>query len=829
MATTDKASRTSPGAPLTVELDELIARLDLSAKVALLTGATMFTLLGNEEIGLAPMAFSDGPTGVRGLKFTGGEAVALFPNATLLAASWDEDAAYEVGQIVADEAQRQHIHVVLGPTINLHRSPLGGRLFEAYSEDPLLTGRIAAGYVRGVQAAGVGACLKHLVANEAETLRNSVDNQVSSKALRELYLLPFEIAVEESDAWTLMAAYNDVNGVAATEHDEIVNGIVKGEWGYSGLVMSDWFATKTTVPSVLGGLDLVMPGPDGPWGQALVDAVTDGEVPEAVVVDHLRRLLRLAAHVDALGTPRSWPTAVEQPDAPVRQEQLRRLAAAGMTVLTNDGTLPLAPAATVALIGRPGVDTVTMGGGSAQVNPPYSVTIAEGLQALVGDRLTVVDGVDVRTRPVAAGPAHLVDPVTGEPGVRMTVEDGHGVVLDERHSPIAQTMVGFDDDFGGTAALVRFRARAAGGAGVSGGGGAVRLQVGVIGLGAWTLTAGAQTFTTTLRPATADPAEGVLNPPTWDVEVEVEPSAVIEGVADLLRVETTGGLDHARLLGLVARPAPTPVADVLVEAARAAAAADVAVVVVGLSAEQETEAADKTTLALPGRQDDLVRAVAAVARRTVVLINAATPVLTPWLDDVDAVLVIGLPGQEGGHAVAAALLGDLEPSGRLVTSYPVADGASPAWTVEPTAGVLAYTEGTHIGYRGYAAGLAQPPAFWFGHGLGYGTWDYSAPALVGEDAVVAVSVAVTNTGSRRSREVVQVYLDPVEADEPVRLVGWSAVTVAPGDTVEVRVVGDPRLWRRWDETTGQWGTLAAGGDLLVARGLGDVRGRVALA
>jgi len=215
----------------------LLAELDLRTKVRLLTGETAFTLWGEDSIGLAPMAFSDGPTGVRGLKFTGGEKVALFPNATVLASSWSEDGAHEVGEMLAEEAERQQIHVVLGPTINLHRSPLGGRLFEQYSEDPLLTGKLAAAYVKGLQDKGIGACLKHLVANESETERNYMDSIVSEEALREVYLLPFEIAVEESNPWSIMAAYNDVNGVAATEQDHVNNEVVKGEWGWDGLLM----------------------------------------------------------------------------------------------------------------------------------------------------------------------------------------------------------------------------------------------------------------------------------------------------------------------------------------------------------------------------------------------------------------------------------------------------------------------------------------------------------------------------------------------------------------------------------------------------------------
>ena len=241
--------------------------LDLETKVRLLTGASMFTLWPEPALGLSEMRMSDGPTGVRGVHFLGGRVVALLPNATLLASAWSEDTAREAGVILAQEAMAQQIHVVLGPTINLHRSLLGGRLFEAYSEDPLLTGRLAAAYVNGLQSQQVGACLKHLVANESETDRNTVNSVVGEATLRELYLLPFEIAVEDSNPWAIMAAYNDVNGVPATEQHHVINEIVKGEWGYSGLVVSDWFGAKSAAPAANGGLDLVMPGPHGPWGR----------------------------------------------------------------------------------------------------------------------------------------------------------------------------------------------------------------------------------------------------------------------------------------------------------------------------------------------------------------------------------------------------------------------------------------------------------------------------------------------------------------------------------------------------------------------------------
>src|SRR5918997_5000819 len=260
------------------DYSELIERLDLPTKARLLTGATTWTVGPEPSIELGEIRVSDGPTGVRGLKFSGGRAVALFPNASLLASAWSEDTAYEVGRLLAEEALAQQIHVVLGPTINLHRSLLNGRVFEAFSEDPLLTGRLAAAYVRGMQDNGVAACLKHLVANESETDRHTADSVVDEATLRELYLLPFEIAVADADAWSVMAAYNDVNDVPATEHDHVINGVLKGEWGYPGLVMSDWYATKTAGPAANGGCDLVMPRPARPWGPTLARGVAAGGV-----------------------------------------------------------------------------------------------------------------------------------------------------------------------------------------------------------------------------------------------------------------------------------------------------------------------------------------------------------------------------------------------------------------------------------------------------------------------------------------------------------------------------------------------------------------------
>lgn len=785
-----------------MDVDTALDALDLPGVVRLLTGAAMFELHGDPAIGLAPMMFSDGPTGVRGPVFAGGAQVALLPNATVLASSWDVAAAERAGSILAEEAAAQGVHVVLGPTVNLHRTPLGGRLFEAFSEDPLLTGLLAAGYVRGLQAGGVGACPKHFVANESETDRRTVSSEVDDRTLRELYLLPFEIVTADAGPWTVMAAYNRINGVPATEHDALVNGVLKGEWGFDGLVMSDWFATDSTVASANGGLDLVMPGPGGPWGEALLAAVRAGQVAEETVREHVRRLLRLAGRVGALGggsTDRGEPV---DPAGPVRREQLRTLAAAGMTLLTGADVVPFTAEEPLLLVGRHALETVAQGGGSARVRPPHEVTIAEGLRDALGDRLTVLDGVEVRTTPQPADPAFVADPETGVPGMRVTSLTADGVEHASTHRTVPQLLLDIEGGPHDRAATVTLAADLA----VTG---PTAVEFGVLGAGDWTIELDGHEHTARLRVEDDDPGAAVLDPPSWTAH------ATVPAGARLTATRHPAGVGPA-MVGLVARPVPDPDDQLIAAATRAAAGAAAAVVVVGLTIEQETEARDKHTLALPGRQDELVAAVAAAARSTVVVVNAATPVLMPWLDRVDAVLWAGLPGQEGGHAVADVLLGRREATGRLVTTFPAADGDGPAWSPVPAGGVLAYTEGDGVGYRGWTG---RDPLFWFGHGLGWTTWAYSDARADGPDAL---TVTVENTGARTGREVVQVYLEP--PGERVRLAGWAvADDVTPGERRSVRVPLDPRATRRW--TDAGWQPLT-GGLVLVARGLGDVRAKV---
>ncbi len=389
-------------------VEAALGSLSLEAKVRLLSGQDVWTLPAMPEIGLASIVMSDGPVGVRGTTWGAEDPSIALPSPTALAATWDPALARQAGQLLGQEARRKGVHVLLAPTVNLHRSPLGGRHFECYSEDPLLTGEIGAGYVAGVQDQGVATTVKHFVANDFETERFTVSVEVSERVLRELYLAPFEAIIARAGAWGVMSAYNSVNGVSMTDNAELQRGVLKDEWGFDGAIVSDWLAARDTAGAANGGLDIAMPAMGNPWGDRLVAAVRDGQVPVEVIDEQVRRVLRLAARVGALaGAPESVPPASRP--AVIDGAALARQVAARSFVLAANSVLPLnlAELSSVALIGALARDARVLGGGSATVFPAHIVSPLEGLSAALPDsvRLSFALGADPRTGKLAPAAA----------------------------------------------------------------------------------------------------------------------------------------------------------------------------------------------------------------------------------------------------------------------------------------------------------------------------------------------------------------------------------------------------------------------------------------
>jgi beta-glucosidase len=758
-----------------------------------LSGADWWTTDASGDV--PALKVTDGPSGARGERFAGGPASLSFPCPAALGATWDVDLVRRVGGALAVEAKAKHAHVLLAPTVNLQRSPLGGRHFECLSEDPVLSAHLAVAYVSGLQAEGVAACVKHLVANDTEADRFEISSEPDDRTLREASLLPFEHALRRAGAWSTMAAYNRLHGTHCSRHEGLLTTILRDEWGWDGVVISDWFANRSTAESANAGLDLEMPGPALFWGKALAAAIERGEVAVETVHAKRERLTLLAQRTGADQHP---PAPDEEGGGASELAVAREAVAAGAVLLRNepvDGmpVLPLpADLGSVAVVGPHGDHEVLQGGGSARVTPTDVVTVAEGLRWAIGPERVVVEAGCDASRGTPAIDSRLLRRADGSVGVDVEILDADGNV---RHVLRPRELrVMFLDDPDPAQATPGWRVRAS-----------------------TTLTPEA-TGPHRFKLKTADDARLLIDGEPAGEEVDLVAGTPVE-----LVVEASSPNPAARLMVEVRMSAPQP-EDAFERAVAAAAAADAAVVVIGLDGDWETEGRDRDHLELPGRQVELVRAVAAVQPRTAVLVVAGAPVDLSWAADVPSVLWCWYPGQEGGHGLADVLTGAAEPGGRLPCTMPQRLEHTPALLdTPPDPGVLRYQEGTFCGHRWYDARHLEP-AFPFGHGLGYTTFEVGTPAVPtdpvapGEEVVVEVPVA--NTGDRPGATVVQLYVGDEVASvrrAPRELRGFAKVRLAPGASTTVRLVLGPRELAFWDAREGCW--RAEAGSFLVWAGL----------
>jgi beta-glucosidase len=791
-------------------VEAALAKLDLETKADLLAGLDMWRTIAVPAAGLRSMTVSDGPIGVRGRFWTAADPSLALPSPTAQAASWDPVLVRRIGNLLAAEARRKDVDVLLAPTINLHRSPLGGRHFEAFSEDPYLTGRIAEAYVAGVQERGVGTTMKHYVGNDAETDRFTVDNIIGERALRELYLRPFEMITAAVHPWGVMTAYNSVNGHTMTAHRQLMS-ILRDEFGFDGFNISDWGAARHTVEDVEAGLDLAMPGPFTIYGEHLVKAVREGRTSETHVDNAVRRMLTLAARVGALegiaAAVDARQEAIEEPEA-----LLREIAARSFVLAKNDtAILPLhTDVARVAIIGPAAAEARILGGGSATVFPKQVVSPLDGLREALGDRVAYAQGVDLfeQILPASAGFELAVRPVRND-GTELPAEPlANGDVKWMGYLPgdLAQA------DFHHAVLEGVFTVPTTG-----------EHAFGTRGTGHHRLVIDGDVVFDGDQPVTGDdPFEAFFGPGIEQVRLHLEAGQRIPVRLEYTPLSYPPGFPPSVLFGLM-HTAPRPDEDRLIaEAIETARSAEVAVVVVSTTALTESEGFDRRDLRLPGRQDELVAAVAAINPNTIVVVNTGSPVEMPWADDVAAILLTWFPGQEGGHALADVLLG-AEPGGRLTTTWPRRLEDAPVVQVVPDErSELHYDEGIFIGYRAWER-HGTAPAFWFGHGLSYTEWEYESLTVEDDKA----TVRVRNAGDREGREVVQVYLAPEDPDrhgmERHRLAGFAAIEAAPGETVEVQIPLEDRSFQFWDEDDHAWRSAPGTWTVEAGRSVGDLR------
>jgi len=746
--------------------EALVAQMTLEQKVALVSGRDFWHTVSVAEIGLESMRFSDGPSGVRGEAFDERKPSLSLPSASALSATWNRELAGRYGQAAASEAIDKQVDALLGPTINLHRSPLGGRHFEAYSEDPVLTGEISAAYVRGVQSRGVSACPKHYIANDSETDRHTVDAIVDEKTLHELYLRPFQITIEKSNPWMIMSSYNKVNG-HFMHASPLLDDPLRSKWSFEGVVVSDWTAVRS-VESAASEQDLAMPGPFTPWNESLAAEIRAGRIAEEILDRKVLRTLKLADRVGKLGTE-----TVKSPVPVSTRESLSlEVAAEGAVLLKNNGVLPLSGDTSIAISGDSAKRTRYQGGGSAQV---LTKPVASPLEA-ISERADVsyAIGAEVVNGCVTYSEKQMTNPRTGGPGVAITFKDASGKVVrsDDRFG----TFLIFDSEPGFEPAKLEVE---------------FELDVSDADKPDYAMGVGtANRFELWVDDEKIlerdeyvvyhDLAEAILQPREEGIKFDLNGRKQLRVKAIIF----DPGIKEAYntmsvMVGEVARNDDPE--DLIARAVAEAKESEVAVVVVGTNSAVESEGFDRETITLPGHQDELVHAVAAVNKNTVVVVNAGSPVDMPWRDDVAAILVTWFGGQYAAEALAAVLFGDAEPAGRLPTSWVMSDEGSPLSTT-PIAGKLHYTEGLNIGYRALALS-GKKVDFPIGAGIGYGKWSISSAEMSSDQTRV---VATLNNSSEISSKGLAMVFASKSESKFVRpkewLVGFARTESVVGET-----------------------------------------------
>ncbi|MCX2728585.1 glycoside hydrolase family 3 C-terminal domain-containing protein [Thermomicrobium sp. 4228-Ro] len=798
------------------DIDKLVEMLTIDEKVALLAGDSMWTVPGVPRLGIRPLKVSDGPAGVRGSRIV---PAAAFPAPVLLGATWDPELVKRVGHALAEEAETKGVHVVLAPTINIQRTSLGGRNFECFSEDPWLTARLAVAYVRGLQERGIGACIKHYVANDQEFERMTISVEVSERTLREVYLFPFAVAIAEADPWCVMAAYNRLGGTYCSEHPWLLTTVLREELGYPGVVMSDWFATHSTAQALRAGLDLEMPGPPQWRGEKLRDALQRGEVSEEVDRS-ARRILLLYERAGRLDP---GPNVVEERaiDRPEHRALIREVAASGMVLLRNDGILPLdlTTYRRIAVIGPHATRPAVGGGGSAfvrshrvispvealrEVAPQCEFLIAEGaaIYKLIPQLEHSDVGVEGITLVLYPNPEFA-----GEAVATLPVPSTDFIWLGE-------VLPGVDATNFAARVRVLYRPTESGlyvlGASAVG---QVRLFIdGELVLDNWTAPQPGRTYFG-------------FGSAEQRAEVALEAGRTYELVAEYRKAQPGMPLAGFRF-GVV--HALTD-AERIARAVRAAQEAELALVFAGLSPEWESEGFDRDSFDLPGSQNSLIEAVAAANPNTVVVLTAGSPVNLPWLDRVRALLLAWYAGEEVGHSVVDALTGVVEPAGRLPFTYPRRLEDTPAFLHYPGEfGRIAYCEGVFVGYRWYDARGIEP-LFPFGYGSGYTEFLYRDLVLdrsiLEPGETLRISCTVQNVGSRDGSEVVQLYIGFPGGSvrrPPKELRRFQRVQLAVGESRSVTFTIDSRDLAYFDEAAKLWVAPAGSYEVLVGSNARDI-------
>ena len=797
-------------------VEQLLSQMTLEEKADMLSGTGMdegFDTRPLPRLGIPMMKMTDGPLGVRRGKST------AFPAGVALAATWNPELAAEMGKAIAREAKGKDLNVVLGPCVNIHRIPMGGRNFESFGEDPFLASKIAAGYVRGMQSENVIATVKHFAVNNQETERGTINANADERTLREIYLPAFKAAVKEGGVWAVMGAYNRLNGPYCCANPWLLRTVLKEEWGFKGIVMSDWGAVHDVDSTLNGGLDLEMPGGDFLTKGNVLKAVKEGRADQKTVDDQIRRMLRAMLSMGLFDTTKAVNAGV---DTLAHRKLALKIAQESAVLLKNtDGLLPLNKAGikSIAVLGPNATAARTGGGGSSLVAAYDSISPLEGL------RKKLKDGVEIRYALGIPGGVELT-PVESACLAPPNAKAGEKGLLGEYFN---------NEKFQGKPALKRIDSQIGFNWGDHSPDPAVHPDHFSV---RWTGTlvpekSGFYYLGTGSDDGSRLYMNGSLLVDNWGQHAIEYKYALVElkaGRRYPVRIdmyEAAGGA--GMVLGWSYRSVKEPVP--LEEALDAARSSDAALVFVGSTERLESEGFDRRDLTLPPAQVALIKAVAAVNPRTVVVLHSGAAVLmSDWLDLVPSLIEVWFPGQEAGDAVADLLFGDVNPSGKLPTTFLKRWEDCPAYGNFPGAdGNVYYREGIFVGYRHYDTRNVEP-LFPFGYGLSYTTFEYGdlkiTPEKAKEDRKVKVTLSVKNTGKTAGGETVQLYLndDQASVERPAKeLKAFQKVSLQPGQKKTVTWILDKSALSFYDVGKKGWAAEPGKFNVLVGSSSRDIR------
>ncbi len=797
-------------------INQLIEDLTLEEKVLLLSGFDAWQTSKIDRLGVPNIKMSDGPNGVRG-DGNSGKSSACFPCAISIGSTWNLNLINLLGEELAAEAETKGVDVLLGPTINIHRHPLGGRHFECFSEDPFLTGKIAIEYVKGVQSKNIAACLKHFVGNDTEFERYTVSSNIDEKTLREVYLLPFEMAIKEANAKVVMSAYNKLNNIYCSSHENLLIDVLKDEWGFDGYVVSDWGAARETIENANGGLDLEMPGPAKSWGANLISAVNNKNVSVTIINDKVKRILNVIDFCKRFENPIRKKES--ENDSKLQRKILKDAAQEGMVLLKNDGILPMRrDIKSIGVIGPNAEKAQIIGGGSATLVPYYEshpvssfqnnfsektiIKTAKGCHTYrylpeINKTLTEENGFLVEYYDISEGGNNFISSkiLTGS---KFWIFEGFAKdIIGEQESPdiLVKFSCTYTPDISGEHDFEIFAI------------GKSKLLI-----------------------DNKQIIDNWSNPLPGDAFFAHGTSSK-RGTSYLEKGNSYQIEIHYRFEGnfpaIYIGCQPPDKINLLEEALNIAREVDEVILLVGTNSDWETEGNDRNEFNLPGDQNRLIEQVLDINPNAVIVLNTGSPVNMPWVNKAKSIIQSWYAGQEYGNALFGILTGLVNPSGKLPTTFPKYIEDTPAYASYPGENLqMNYDEKLFVGYKWYDKKKIEP-LFHFGHGLSYTDFKYSNLHISkSSENNFTISLDITNTGNHSGYEISQCYISFADRgnEEPIKkLQGFDKTFINSGETKKIEICLDSRNFSTWDIETRQWQVKKGKFEILIGSSSNDIR------